>query len=156
MKSELRGLTTEQLDRGRRRMLLGFLGGFVAWQLPQVIQDLWGAVMPRYAEPAFLVAALAGLAGFFYYGWRIIQLGRLVKDDPAMNEALNDERVRWLRLRAFEAAFWTLVIYMAGVRLAALAYPLPAGAGPFMQLGLIVAASSAILAYLWLDRESAA
>lgn len=145
----------DQLDRSRRAMLVGFLVGFVAWQLPSIIGEIWGDVLPRYLELTLMVAALAGLAAFLYYGWRIIQLGRLVRDNPALDEALNDERVRWLRLRAFEAGFWTLVVYMAAVRLVAMAYALPAGAGAFMQLGLVVAASGAILAYLWLDRDTA-
>lgn len=59
-------------------------------------------------------------------------------------------------MRAFEAGFRTLAIYMAEARLAGLLYPLPPGAGPFMQLCLMVAAAGAVLAYLWLDRDSAA
>lgn len=145
----------EQLESARRRMLLGFLDGYVAWQVPQFITAVWGDVLPQWAHWVLVAATLLGAWGFLFYGWQIVRLQQRAEEDPALGEALNDERVRQTRHHALVFGFWSVIIYLAGVCLADLVHPLQ-HTGAWSQLGLVVAASSAIMAFLWLDRETTA
>jgi|GEM_PF-7020784 len=144
----------EQLEGARRRMLLGFLDGYVAWQVPQFITRVWGDVLPDWGRGVLAAAMLVGLAGFLFYGWQIVRIQQRAKQDAALGEALNDERVREARYRALVFGFWSVIVYLAGVCLADLVQPL-GHTGAWSQLGLVVAASSAIMAFLWFDRETA-
>ncbi len=146
-------LTVEQLERARRRMLLGFLDGYAAWQIPQIVHGLHPGALPYYLAIVLPVMAVAGAIGFTYYGWQLLMIARRAGTEPAVGEALNDERVQSLRLRAMAFAFSVLIVYMGSVCLVELVQPV-GGTGPLMQLGLVIAVSSAIGAYLWQEWRS--
>lgn len=143
--------TIEQLDRTRRRMLLGFLLAFVAWQGPTIAQEAFSAALPGVVAASLgVIAGACGLV-WIYYAARLTILQRRVAADPEAAAALDDERVRHLRARAFTFAFWSIVVYLVAIRLASFAGDVPAG--PAAQGGLLVAAAAAIGAFLVLDRD---
>jgi hypothetical protein len=78
---------------------------------------------------------------------------RRMADDPALAEAVNDERFHEVKSRAFVFGFWSLVVYAAAVVMADLVWSLPT-AGVMMQPGRVMAAATPILAFLCLERES--
>ena len=143
----------EQLDRLRRCMLLGFLDGYLAWQLPQVVNAVWGDVLPGHIHTLLNLTMLLGVVSFVFYGWRIIRIHQRAQDDPAVGAALNDERVCLLRHRALATGFWTVILYLGGICLTDLVHPL-GHTGAWAQLGLLIAATSAIVSFLWYDRET--
>lgn len=146
--------TVDHLDRERRRMLAGFLEGFVAWQLAQIVQDLFDGQIAGYLIPVLHAAALIGMGIFGWYGYRIIRLCKQLEGDPALDEALNDERIRALRQESLAFSFWVLVIYIGGMRLLDLT-GLVKASGPYWQLGLVVGAASAIGYFLWKEWRDA-
>ena len=140
----------ERLDRTRHRTLFGFLLAFVAWQGPTVAQEALGAsVSPGVGGALTALAAAAGLV-WLVYGVRWLLLRRELARDAAVAAALDDERVLHLRAKALAVGFWSLVVYLAAVRLAAFAADVSAGA--ISLGGLLVAAVAAIGAFLVLDR----
>lgn len=155
----MQDLTVEQLDRSRRRMLLGFLDGYAAWQIPQVVHGLHPGALPLSFGIAMKVMALFGVIGFVYYGLQLLRISHRAKTDPAVGAALNDERVRLSGLRATAFAFMAVLVYMGVVCLLALVLRLQAVV-PLMQLGIVIAWCSLIGAFLWQerreDREAAA
>lgn len=141
----------ERMDRLRRRMLVGFLVTYVAWQAPTILQDALGAsVAPAVTSGLRWIAALAGLVWIFH-GARLARLMRRIGADPELAEALQDERVVQWRDRAQIFAFWALVAYLAVVRLGAFFAHVPAGV--VAQAGLLLAVVTAIGCFLVLDRE---
>lgn len=141
----------ERLDRARRRTLLGFLVGFVAWQAPTVAQEALGASLPAPLQGGLSILAAAAGVVWIVYAIRLVRLRREIARDPATADALDDERVRHIRAKALAFAFWSLVVYLAAIRLAAFATEVSAGATALG--GLLVAAAAAIGAFLVLDRE---
>jgi len=141
----------ELLDRTRRRTLLGFLVAFVAWQAPTIAQEALGAAVSAPVEGGLtILAAVAGVVWLFY-AIRLILLRREVARDSEAAAALDDERVRQVRAKSLACAFWSLVVYLAAIRLATFATAIPAGVAALG--GLLVAAAAAIAAFLVLDRE---
>ncbi len=85
------------------------------------------------------------------YAIRLLRLRREIARDSEAAAALDDERVRHLRAKSLAFAFWSVVVYLTAIRLAAFAAELPAGAAALA--GLLIAAAAAIAAFLVLDRE---
>lgn len=146
--------TLERLERDRRYMLAGFLVGFVAWQMADILRTLLPDMPWQYG---FLLplASFAGILGFLWYGCRIWKLQRAAKADPAIESSLNDERTREMRNASLAFGFWAVLLYMAGMRLLYLVGWVSEH-DAFWQLGIVVAASSVIGHYLykeWRDDE---
>jgi hypothetical protein len=141
----------EQLDRARRRTLLGFLVAFVAWQVPTIAQEALGTAVSSRVEGGLTILAAAAGGVWLVYAIRLMLLRREVARDSEAAAALDDERVRHLRAKSFTFAFWSLVVYLAAIRLATFATEIPAGAAALG--GLLVAAAAVIAAFLVFDRE---
>lgn len=140
----------EALEQARRRMLMGFLIAFVAWQVPTILEDTVAAqVAPGLARVFGVLAAVGGIV-WVVSSLRLWRLQRQVARDPEAAVALDDERVREARSRALVFGFWALVVYMAMARMTA--FVLQISAATVSQSGLVVAASAAIGAFLVYDR----
>jgi len=140
----------DQVDALRRRMLVGFLVTYSAWQAPTILQDALGAsVGPAAISALRWTAAVAGLV-WVAYGVRLALLMRRIDADPDLVAALNDEQIVDWRERAQVFGFWVLVSYLVVVRLGAFFTQAPAGV--VAQVGLVLAVVSAIGCYLYLDR----
>ncbi|MDX1443982.1 MAG: hypothetical protein R3270_09470 [Gammaproteobacteria bacterium] len=140
----------DKLEQSRRRMLAGFGVAFLVWQLPEILVAI--IPLPGWAGPAFSVAAIAGVLGFLYYGWRMMSLAGRLADEPELSEGLYDERVRGLRDRAFVVGFWTLLVYIAFLHAFTLFFELHAVAA-WIRLGLVIGVVVPITTFLVLDRD---
>ena len=146
--------SVDKLDATRRRALWGFLDAFVAWQMADILKTLFPE-LPEHYGFALMVASLAGFAGFLWYGYQLWQMQEAAKADPALEASLNDERTRQLRNASLAFGFWTVLIYMAAMRLLDLVGWIPQH-GPFWQLGIVIAVAAMIGHYLfkeWRDDE---
>jgi hypothetical protein len=139
----------EALDRSRRRMLTGFLVAFLAWQVPAIVLAATQIAHRGVAVASSLLAAVAGVVWIVYLV-RLLRLQREVAGDPEAALALEDERVRQARARAFAFGFWALSLYLLAARFGAFVVELPTA--EVVQAGLVVAAASAIGAFLVYDR----
>lgn len=140
----------DALERTRRRMLAGFLVAYVTWQVPTIVQEAAGARMPPgIVGASSVLAALAAVVWIAYSLW-LWRLLRQLAHDPAMAEALDDERVEQARSRALAFGFWALLVYLAMARLAA--FLLEISAATVAQSGLVVAVAAVIGAFLVYDR----
>lgn len=140
----------EQLDSARRRMLLGFLIAFVAWQTPTLVSDLVGGALPKAAQGGLAILAILAWVTWLVYGTRLWRLRRTIGKDPRIAAALDDERVTNARLRALAFAFWAELVFLVVIRLLAFLRPLPASS--VALAGIIVAAVAAIGGFLYYDR----
>ena len=122
-----------------------------AVQVPTIAQEALGASVPSRVEGGLSILAAAAGGVWVLYAIRLILLRREVARDSEAAAALDDERVRHLRVKSLSFAFWSLVVYLAAIRLAAFATDVPAGVVALG--GLLVAAAAAIVAFLVLDRE---
>jgi hypothetical protein len=100
-------MTIEKLDRLRTRLLLLTTIGFAIWWGMNILQDLTTSV------PLKIASTLLGL--FASALWiinliKIVRLGRELKNDSRLTNALSDEFFLHNRAKAFEAGFWTLLI----------------------------------------------
>jgi hypothetical protein len=143
----------EQLDRNRRRMLAGFLAGFLGWQLPPVLEYLF--TMPPWLH--LLLAVVVPLAGIAAFGWfltKLVGLQKRLRREPALASVLRDERYRALEARVLMIGFWVVVLYLAAARLV-VGFNGGPDAAVVTQLGLILAIATPIVALLWLERDRA-
>jgi hypothetical protein len=138
----------EDLDRSRRRLLLGFLVGFSLWWGGSIARSLLaGMALPRGVRAALSTLEIAGCFTYLFYGFRVVLWGRRAGADKELAASLNDERVRQARLKAFSAAFFA----MNAAQLIPLTTAIPAMIAA--QLTLLVGFTTAAAAYLAFERE---
>lgn len=143
--------TVERLDLERRRMLAGFVVAFSGWQLPAIIEDFAGGALPRLPVIALGSAAVLGSMAFIAYMFRLMRLRQRIRADAAAARALDDERVRGIRVRAMQVGFVTMLVLTAAFRVVVVDVALPVGA--VLQTCLVTGVVATIAAYLVLDRE---
>lgn len=141
----------ESLDRRRRRMLAAFLVAFVAWQVPLVWQEALAGALPRRVALGLTAVSLIAWGVWLLVFVQFFRLRRQLAADPDLETALLDERVLDLQRRALVVGFWSLIVYLAVLRLSPLVVELSTAA--VTQGGLVVGASAAIGAFLYLDRR---
>jgi len=134
-------------------MLLGGTIGFAVWWGGRIAVEL----LPRAGHDARITLPLIvlSLAGWVYWVIHLVRMtlvSRAIASDPRLRSALNDERVREARLKAFAAAFWIMLLAQAPLLLAALFLELPARAGG--EITIFAGVVGAGLAFLHYDRES--
>lgn len=138
----------DALDRSRRRMLIGLLAGFGVWQAAGIASELLSrGALPRWAS---LLSIALSLAGWLYWSVNIVRMLKWihrVRASAGAADALNDERIRDARLRAFSFA---LALVLAA-QLVPLFAPISARVGA--QLTILVGCVAAIGAFLILERE---
>lgn len=140
----------EAMERRRRRHLIWSMVGFVVWQICLAARS----AVPESAYPLkglLLGVSISGFWLWFFQQLQVMKFLGLLKRDPALAEALTDERYQHAILRAHATGFWVLLC-TAGVLMAwSLFFPL---SGKIVaQLFLIVAVCSATIALLIYDRE---
>jgi hypothetical protein len=139
----------EERNRELRRALLAFLVAFCFWQLPLLIRE---SADVQVTGPFAVVAAL-GAVLFAVSTFRLYRVQRAIAADPVAREALNDERIRQVRLRSFNVGFFALATYVGLLRLTAPVLALPMAIAA--QLGITVAVVFPIAAFLLYERLEA-
>lgn len=142
--------TPEAMENSRRRLLMWGLIGFGIWQGADLTRHILRG-MSRAGEVALLFIGLAGAALWVFNMIRLQSFIRAMKNDPALAQALGDERYRHAVLRSYAAAFWTLLI-TSGL-LALWSAFLPLSGRVAAQLFLVVGVCSAQIALLIYDRD---
>ncbi|MFC1628152.1 hypothetical protein ACFL3H_03435 [Gemmatimonadota bacterium] len=109
---------TERLDRQRNQSLAWFMWSFLVWSFLQIIV-IFGYAIVRMSDPGFLpwlflVGGTLPMAIWVYSLIRYLFLGRRIRSNPEIAEALNDEMVREAWLRAAAAGFWSMLAVEAG------------------------------------------
>jgi hypothetical protein len=142
--------TKDGLDRSRHQVLLGIVIGYSALQVTVLINRV--CHLPIGLR---LVILGLGLVGCGYWGIhliRMLKIERILRQQPQLADALNDEYVQHKRQKAWKVAFFAILVCQAVIILANLLAPFDAGSGALITIW--VAVVSSIGAYLYFDRES--
>ena len=137
----------DQLDRSRRRMLLGFLVGFGVWEGMSIARALLGrASLPGVVRHGLFVVSLVGWAYWCVQLIHMVRWVRHVRRDPELAASLNDERIELARLKSWRVGFFAVLAAQAIPLLA----PIPAVVAG--HLTILVGVTVAIPAYLAFER----
>ena len=147
------GPTVEQRDQQRRNALVAFLIAFCLWQVPLLLGE-WVSV-PGPLRGGLAVAAAGGGLVWAWMMLRLYRLQRAIAGDPAVAAALDDERVREVRLRSFTVGFVAIVVYLVLLRVSTALPTAAVPVGVAAQLGILVAVVAPTTAFLFYDREDA-
>ncbi len=139
----------EDVDLSRRKALLKFVIGYSIFQAAFILNQFWHPLM-------VLRLAIVGI-GLLSCGYWAVQLigmlriGRLLRQQPQLAEALNDEYVQQKRWKAWKVSFFIVLACQAAIFLVNQLIPFEAGSGALITIW--VAVVSSIGAYLYYDRE---
>ncbi len=136
----------ERFVRTNHRLGLAFVAAFGAWQLGETIRR-WVPGGPRFFLTALSLAAWGSWAALLVV---LMRRGRTLKGDAAVLAAVQDERARDVRLRAYRAAFWWTLGAAALLAILAEGSVLPAFAAT--RLVVVVGVAAFIVACVVLDR----
>ncbi|MFC1499465.1 hypothetical protein ACFL6T_00425 [Candidatus Zixiibacteriota bacterium] len=104
---------TERLDRQRNQSLAWFMWSFLIWSFLQIFVITGYAFMNLLGSPllpwVFLGGGLVPLALWICFLLRYFFLGRRIRSNPAIAEALRDEMVKEAWHRAAAAGFWSML-----------------------------------------------
>ncbi len=145
--------TTDEVLAHRRALLISFLIGWCGWYGYFVLretglQDLWGAYLD-------LVIAALGTVGWVVFAisiFRIVNLKRRYKNDPAAIAALDDEFMRAQRAKALSVGFYCLLGFQ--VFLVVFGQQLDWPTGRSAHVSIFVGVLGCIAASLWYERET--
>lgn len=146
----MKEVNPESMEVSRRRLLVQGLVAFGLWQVADVIRRAVPG-LTREWRIGLVIAALLGWVIWSIHLLKMSNFQKLLKRDPALREALNDERIRQLRLRAFFAGYWALLCAIGVFYGLSLFLPLPGSV--VAQILLIVGVCSPMLALLIYDRN---
>lgn len=140
--------SVEALDRRRHTLLLGALLGFLLWQVARMLR------YTPYKEPTALALGLeiGGWAVWTYCLVQILRFSRLLKKQPSLNAALNDERVRLIRSRTMAFGFWGLLLYLLAIGLLHHLGGWSPAVDLVSDLGLLVGVTIVWVTFLFQDR----
>jgi hypothetical protein len=143
---------TETLNQNRKKMLIGFSIGFGVWWGAKTLVSLFPEMgnLPNLS----VSAALIGLAGWGYMAMfqiRIIKMNRKIKQNPALNQALNDELYEYIRLKSFKSAFIVLLIVQLFLLPVNIIYKLSAES--VININIFIGIIAPIISFIFFDRE---
>jgi hypothetical protein len=97
----------EMLERRRMRFLELYLIGFAAFIILSVTRFFFrlGGLNSQPIGTAVLFGLIISLLFLAISAVGYLTLGRKIKDDPSLKEALNDEMIQSLELRSWKAAY---------------------------------------------------
>jgi hypothetical protein len=142
-----------------RRTLRSSIGAFCLWQIPLLLKELRGfeplgtLISSASWSSAFNAAALVGAVLWACLLVRVALLQRALSKDPAARMVLNDERIQYVRLRAFRAGFFALIAYLGVLRVTTIVASVPLGFA--VQLGIFVAVLFTTAAFLFYEHSEA-
>jgi hypothetical protein len=139
----------EERDQQQRRAMQVFLVAFCLWQIPALVNELGG--LSAGLRGALGAGAALGGTVWVVCMFRLHRLQAAIHADPVLREALNDERIRVLRLKAFNVGFFSLIAYLGFLRLGAAMVSIPTAFAA--QLGIFVAVVVTVSALLVYDRS---
>jgi len=104
---------TERLDQQRNQSLAWFMWSFLVWSFLQIFVIIGYAITGLLGSPLlpwlFLGGGLVPMALWVFFLLRYLFLGRRIRSNPVIAEALRDEMVRDAWYRAAAAGFWSML-----------------------------------------------
>lgn len=101
----------EVIDGKRRRVLRTYIFGaavfFASWMTRFILRET--GALPEWLDWAIAVPFTAGLGILLYSFYALTRLRREIAADPALKQALDDERVRLNNLTAFKYGFFAMM-----------------------------------------------
>lgn len=142
----------ESLNNSRRKMLLGMIIGFGIWQGSYILNS----IIPEIKKSPILIISIViiGLIGWALFFFQLIRMMKLIseiKKDPKLYKALNDEFYRHIRLKAFRAGFF--IVLISQILLFLINKQLSLSAESAIQINIFLCAISPTVAFLIYDRE---
>jgi hypothetical protein len=138
----------------RRKMAVGFIAGFGIWQGTRIIDGILSkASLPTTINITLIIIQLLAWGFWLFYLIKMIRVGRVIKNDQKLKEALNDELTRHIRLKAMAAGFWSLIILQ--ILLSISVSFLNIKIGTVLDINIFVAVLSFIISFLFFERETA-
>ncbi|TXK76720.1 hypothetical protein [Paenibacillus sp. N3.4] len=145
-------ISKEQLYQSRRVMLIGFLIGITAWEIPRILKYfLAEPILNKYVGLTITLVSLIGWCVWVFYLIKVIRFGKIMKQHPELNKALNDELFQFVRLKSFAVGFWVLLALQVILLLLSSFLDLPARAFP--EISIFVAVIACLLAFLRIEKE---
>jgi hypothetical protein len=129
---------SQAFERRRTHALVTGAAAFAGWQITECLRPL----APDARLPLALLSLVA-IAVWVASLVRTLQLTRTLKGDPALSSAMQDERVRYARLRALALGFWVVLLAQAvilGVVGLGIVVPTMLAARLSLALGVVAAA----------------
>ncbi|HWQ45230.1 MAG TPA: hypothetical protein VN376_00100 [Longilinea sp.] len=142
--------TKDELDRSRRQVLLGIMIGYSVWLIAFLLLQDWR--LPIWIDLAILGLGLVGCGYWFFQLLRMLRMEKMLRRQPELADAMNDEYVQQKRWKAWKFAFIAILVCQAVIILVNLWIPFDAGIGA--QLTIWVGVVSSIGSFLFYDRES--
>lgn len=101
----------EVIDSKRRRVLRTYILGaaifFASWLTRFILRET--GALPEWLDWAIAVPFAVGLGILLYSFYGLLSVRKVITSDPALKEALNDERVRLNNLIAFKYGFFAML-----------------------------------------------
>ena len=151
----------EKMDRMRRNILfIVFIGSLIAFGLflyPSVYRFFHFHERPRFDDSLFFAALILWLCAILFFTVRYLLYKNILRKDPSLREAVNDERVKLNWLKSFRFAFFAVVFFQGILLLIQFA---EAFFGPMylllpqIYLTLFLAVFSLVGAFLYYNREA--
>jgi hypothetical protein len=138
----------DQFVRTNNRRLLFYAAAFGLWQLADLLREHAAGGRARAALVALSLAAWATWAVLLVLSTRD---SLRIKSDPVLRAAVQDERARDVRLRAYRFAFWMTLGTAALLGIPASAHLFAARAAT--TLVVVIGVASFIVSSVVLDRE---
>ncbi|MBF5044980.1 hypothetical protein FGE12_21440 [Aggregicoccus sp. 17bor-14] len=145
------GRVVETLDASRRRTLWGLLVAIVLWQGLDVVAKV--LALSGHAGTWRHAAVLVSLPAWLYWCVGMVQQQRWlrqVRADPALREALNDERTRHARRQAWTVGFFAMLAVQTLFLAAGSFWALPGAL--VAQVTLLVGVAGSTAAFLHFER----
>jgi len=151
----------EKMNRMRRNILLivfiGSLAAFGMFLYPSFYNLLHFQERPRFFSTLFLAALIVWLIALAFFTVRYLLYKNILRKDPSLRAAVNDERVKLNWLRSYRFAFYAVVFFQGLLLLIQFAEAL---IGPMylllpkLYLTIFLAFLSLVGAFLYYNREA--
>jgi len=138
-----------QLEIKRRNVIIGYVVGFAAWQIPYLFHYFnFNAPTSRWIS----ILSVIGCLVWLYFNFRFIQYSRLLRKKRELARPLNDEYIQAIRLKGFAAGSWILLGSI--VTLFVLSFFVDLNAQFVLHLLLIIGVIGTLTSYLILEKDN--
>lgn len=151
----------ERMNRMRRNILLivfiGSCAAFGMFLFPSFYNLLHFQERPRFFNTLFLAALLLWLIALAFFTVRYLLYKNILRKEPTLRQAVNDERVKLNWLRSYRFAFFAVIFFQGLLLLVQLTEAL---LGPLylllpnLYLTIFLAFLSLVGAFLHYNREA--
>ncbi|MDR0269652.1 hypothetical protein [Paenibacillus sp.] len=145
-------LGISRLESKRKRFLVGFIIGFMIWQVPYLVSYFTSGKNHMSLSGIWMTCvSMAGSAIWAYYLIRMLIWSRSLRNNREMAKALNDEYMQLIRTRSYAAGFWVVMALIAVLFVISIWVPLATSF--VLHTALFMGVVSSMLAYMRFEKE---